>query len=68
MTGQLIEPLTQPCGICGGRGAVPRDRRRLPNGELDPFDTLNWPEIVCDACNGTGQIALQPEATQKTPA
>jgi len=27
----------------------------LPNGAIDPLDTVDWPEIVCEACGGSGE-------------
>ena len=38
----------QPCTACGGTGTVPRQRRRLPNGELDKFDTLDCVSLTPD--------------------
>lgn len=52
--------LAQPCSTCGGNGVVPRERRRLPNGEMDTFDTLDWPHVTCDVCAGSGQVLVDP--------
>jgi RecJ-like exonuclease len=57
--------LTEPCNICDGSGKVPRARRRLPNGEPDRLDTIDWPEVICDTCNGSGQVAIQPGSIQE---
>lgn len=61
----MMSHLTTPCTTCSGSGLVPRARRRLPNGELDALDTLVWPEVICETCNGTGQIAVRPETIEE---
>lgn len=48
--------LTDPCDICDGTGLVQRARRRLPNGEPDQLDTIEWPQVICDHCNGCGRV------------
>jgi DnaJ-class molecular chaperone len=57
--------LTEPCKTCDGSGRVPRPRRRLPNGEPDRFDTVEWPETICDACSGSGQVPLAPQSIRE---
>jgi hypothetical protein len=44
--------LTDPCKTCDGTGRVARARRRLPNGEIDQLDTIEWPEVICETCCG----------------
>jgi DnaJ-class molecular chaperone len=62
----MTPKLSEPCKTCGGTGKVPRSVRRLPNGELDQFDTLDWPETICDACTGSGVVDISPETVQET--
>jgi len=50
--------LTQPCTACDGTGLVARARRRLPNGEPDQLDTIEWPSTICETCNGSGRVPL----------
>jgi DnaJ-class molecular chaperone len=50
--------LTEPCKSCDGTGLVARARRRLPNGEPDQLDTLEWPQVICETCNGSGRVPL----------
>lgn len=50
--------LTEPCKTCDGTGLVPRPRRRLPNGEPDQLDTVEWPQVICESCNGSGRVPL----------
>ncbi len=65
----MTSHLTEPCKACSGSGLVTRERRRLPNGELDPRDSLVWPEVICETCNGSGQVPIQPEAiTEHAPS
>ncbi|HTZ38338.1 MAG TPA: hypothetical protein VMB84_20100 [Stellaceae bacterium] len=54
----MASHLTERCKTCDGTGRVPRPRRRLPNGEPDRFDTIDWPEMICDTCAGTGEIEV----------
>jgi RecJ-like exonuclease len=56
----------EPCKICSGTGKVPRVRRRLPNGEPDRFDTIDWPEVICDVCQGSGETAVELASLEKT--
>jgi len=48
--------LTDPCKTCDGTGRVARARRRLPNGEIDQLDTIEWPEVICETCCGSGRV------------
>jgi DnaJ-class molecular chaperone len=57
--------LTETCKTCDGSGRVPRPRRCLPNGEPDRFDTVEWPEVVCDTCAGSGQVSLDPHSIRE---
>ena len=50
--------LTVPCKPCSGSGLVPREKRRLPNGEIDPFDHVEWQTITCEPCGGAGAVPL----------
>lgn len=53
---KLTTTLMKPCEVCKGEGVVPRDPRRLPNGEPDKFDTIDWPMVVCSTCSGSGEV------------
>jgi len=57
--------LTEPCKICSGSGLVPRARRRLPNGEPDERDILAWPAVLCETCNGSGQVPVRIELIEE---
>jgi len=61
----MTPALTEACNFCGGSGTVPRALRRLPNGELDQFDTIFWPEVVCEACGGGGRMPLRVELIEE---
>jgi hypothetical protein len=61
----MTSHLTRPCRVCGASGRVPRARRRLPNGEPDRFDTIDWPEITCGVCFGSGQVPLDPQSIRE---
>jgi hypothetical protein len=39
---------------------VARPPRRLPNGELDQFDTVQWPSVICGVCQGEGSVVFSP--------
>lgn len=56
----MASHLTEPCKTCDGTGRIARARRRLPNGEPDRLDTIEWPEVICDLCNGSGQVPVAP--------
>jgi DnaJ-class molecular chaperone len=60
--------LTKPCETCAGSGRVKREPRRNDAGEVDPRDILSRFETLCDCCNGTGEVPLDPKTiTEKTP-
>jgi hypothetical protein len=59
-------PLTEPCKTCDGTGLVPRARRRLPSGEPDQLDTIEWPQVICELCNGSGRVPLDHGAVAET--
>lgn len=61
----MTSHLRGPCKTCDGSGKVPRPRRRLPNGEPDRFDTIDWPEAVCEACGGCGEQPVAPQSIQE---
>lgn len=61
-------PHTTPCTPCSGSGLVPRPKRRLPNGELDPFDTVEWQKITCEPCGGSGLVPLNLNTIAEKPA
>jgi hypothetical protein len=54
--------LTEPCTTCDNTGLVARPRRNLPNGEPDQLDTVEWPQVICDICNGSGCVPLNHSA------
>ena len=58
--------LMEPCKVCNGTGKVPRPRRRLPNGEPDRLDTIDWPEVICGTCHGSGETAVELASIQET--
>lgn len=55
-----VPPHRKPCDPCSGSGLVARPPRRLPNGELDPFDTVQWPSVICETCQGAGSVPFSP--------
>jgi DnaJ-class molecular chaperone len=55
----------KPCASCSGRGIVPRERRRLPNGDLDPTDIMPAPIKTCPTCEGAGSVAFQPRPEEQ---
>jgi len=57
--------LTEPCKTCDGSGRVARPRRRLPNGEPDRFDNIEWPEMICETCCGSGQVPVEPQSIRE---
>ncbi|MBV8777968.1 MAG: hypothetical protein JO032_20105 [Alphaproteobacteria bacterium] len=61
----MASHLTETCKTCSGSGRVARPRRHLPNGEPDRFDTIEWPEIICDACGGSGQVPVEPQTIRE---
>jgi len=53
----MAEPLRQDCGTCAGTGTVPRERRKMENGEPDPLDDFRREE-TCSTCGGGGKVPL----------
>jgi DnaJ-class molecular chaperone len=53
--------LTKPCETCAGSGRVKREPRRNDAGELNPRDILSRFETLCNCCNGTGEVPLDPK-------
>lgn len=44
------------CPNCNGRGTVPRETPRLPDGSLDPKYVQSKFPALCGACNGSGTV------------
>jgi hypothetical protein len=42
-------------------GRIKREPRRNDAGEADPGDILGKFEALCDCCNGSGEIPLDPK-------
>lgn len=51
---------TKPCDQCNGSGLVVRLKRRLTDGSVDPTDTVEWPQALCEKCGGGGQVSYVP--------
>jgi DnaJ-class molecular chaperone len=60
--------LTEPCKTCDGTGLVARARRTLPNGEPDRLDRIEWPQAICETCNGSGRVPLDHSQIAETAA
>jgi len=58
----MTEPLKKPCPACAGRGIVPRERRRMADGRLDPFDLRE--EELCPSCGGAGAVVDRPRPAE----
>jgi len=58
--------LSEPCRACDATGLVTRAARRLPNGEPDRLDTVKWPQVICETCNGSGRVQLDHGAIGET--
>lgn len=50
----MAEPATKPCGKCGGSGTVPREVRKMADGQPDPLDFRR--RELCEPCGGSGVI------------
>jgi len=61
----MAAPLRKPCPTCHGTGLVPRAKRRLDNGEIDPFDTVEWPSLPCETCTGMGSLVDRPKPEER---
>jgi hypothetical protein len=53
--------LTKPCETCAGSGRVKRELRRNSAGAVDPLDILGKFEALCDCCDGSGEVPLDPK-------
>jgi DnaJ-class molecular chaperone len=56
-----LDHLTKPCEICAGSGRVKREPQRNDAGEIDPRNILSRFEALCDRCNGSGEVPLDPK-------
>lgn len=51
----MTSPATKTCDKCAGAGTMPREVRKLEDGEtVDPLDTRR--SQLCDRCGGSGVV------------
>jgi DnaJ-class molecular chaperone len=51
----MAAPATKTCDRCSGDGTVPREARKLADGETaDPLDFKR--RDLCDRCGGSGRV------------
>jgi DnaJ-class molecular chaperone len=58
-----MRPLMEKCPICNGQGIVPRERRKMANGEYDPADFRR--HDICLKCGGGGQVPTNPRTIEE---
>ncbi len=46
----------EPCDPCEGKGVLPHEKRKMPNGEDDPADFKT--HDLCEECGGSGKIPV----------
>jgi len=57
-----------PCPTCGGRGVVPREMPRLPDGSVDPKFVQSRFPALCGSCNGSGVVPDKAARAQNIAA
>ena len=59
----MAGPLKEKCRACGGVGTVPRMRRQMENGEVDPSD-FRW-LMLCENCGGGGMAEVDKKKIEE---